>query len=105
MKIVPQIKINILGNKYGSSFKKLPRSLAEHAFLVILIFLFISLLIGAWVSYKYIFLIKQAELQMKEGFFQIKEDAYQGVIFKLDEWESSFRNANSKEFSDPFKVD
>ena len=105
MKTVPQIKINIPSNKYGNSLKKLPRNLAEHAFLVILILFLVSLLIGAWIFYRYIFLINKAEIQAREGSFQIKEDVYQRVISKLDERENIFKNANSKEFLDPFKVD
>ncbi|MDP2967333.1 MAG: hypothetical protein Q8N87_02900 [bacterium] len=96
---IPKIKFN----KIKIFFKKLPRILGEKAFLTFLFLLFISLILGGIIFYKYSILAEKAEPRIIEKPLQFKEKVYQKV---LDEWEARekrFKETELKEYPDPFR--
>ena len=99
MKIVNLIKIN----KVKKVFGKLPRILGERAFLVSLILIFLALILGGFIFYKYNILAQKTEPQIIEKPFQFKESLYQKI---LEEWQGhqrKFDEAELKEYPDLFQ--
>lgn len=88
--------------KIGSFFKKLPRVLGENSFLTFLGLLFVSLVLGALVFYKFSFLVGKEKLEITEESLRFQEKTYQAV---LDEWQKRderLSEINLKLYSDPF---
>ncbi|RLC35056.1 MAG: hypothetical protein DRZ76_01190 [Candidatus Nealsonbacteria bacterium] len=75
---------------------------AEHAFWVFLILVFLALLLGGYMFYKYYILAKRVEPEIKEASLQFKEDLYQTILSEWQEREIRFREAETKEYPDPF---
>lgn len=83
--------------------KKIPKTLAEHLFLVFFGFLIIDLIIGSFVFYKYYLLIENSEVNISEKVLKFEENTYQEV---LDQWqtrEENLKSINSKEYFNPFQ--
>lgn len=77
--------------------------LAEHLFLTFLILIFISLLFGSAVFYKYYFLPKKIEPALSQEAIKFQENVYSRII---QEWQSRgerFEAAKTKKYPDPFK--
>lgn len=88
--------------KIGSFFKKLPRVLGENSFLTFLGLLFVSLVLGALVFYKFSFLVGKEKPEITEGSFRFQEKTYQAV---LDEWQKRdqrLSEINLKLYPNPF---
>ena len=89
--------------KIGSFFKKLPRVLGENSFLTFLGLLFVSLILGALVFYKFSFLVGKEKPEITGGSLRFQEKTYQAV---LDEWQKRDKRLseiNLKVYPDPFK--
>ena len=93
-----KIKISQLKEKVG----KLPRILAEKAFLTFLGFLFFVLIFSALLYYKYIFLVERANPEILDKPLQFNESAFQEVSSKLQERAKNFQAAGSKNYPDLF---
>ena len=52
--------------------------------------------------YKYYILAKRVEPEIKEASLQFKEDLYQTILSEWQEREIRFREAETKEYPDPF---
>jgi len=89
--------------KIKDFLKKLPRNLAEHSFSTILELFFLSLIFGSFVFYNYIFLVKKTEPQIIKKPLQFEEKIYQKVLTEWEERERNFKEADFKEYPDPFK--
>ncbi len=88
--------------KIGSFFKKLPRVLGENSFLTFLGLLFVSLVLGALVFYKFSFSVGKEKPEITEASFRFQEKTYQAV---LDEWQKRdqrLSEINLKLYPDPF---
>ncbi|MCJ7786674.1 hypothetical protein MUP06_00460 [Patescibacteria group bacterium] len=98
---IPKIKFN----KIKIFFKKLPRILGEKAFLAFLFLLFISLILGGIIFYKYSILAEKAEPRIIEKPLQFKEKVYQEILNEWEAREKRFKETELKEYPDPFRID
>jgi len=78
------------------------RWVSEHAFWACLILIFLALLLGGFMFYKYYILIKRAEPEIKEVPLQFKEDLYQNILSEWQERGERFESADFKEYPDLF---
>lgn len=90
-------------NKIKAFFKKLPRVLGEHAFLSFLGLLFLSLLFGLFLFYKYDILVKNEKIDVVIKHSEFKEDSFQRILSAWEEREKKFREAELKEYPNPFQ--
>jgi len=92
-----------LAGKIKIFFKKLPRILGEKAFLTFLFLLFISLILGGIIFYKYSILAEKAELRTIEEPLQFEEKIYQKILNEWGTREKIFKEAELKEYPDLFR--
>lgn len=86
-----------------NNLSKFARALAEHAFLFFLALIFIGLIMGGFLFYRYSFLAEKAEPEITQEPVQFKENLYQKI---LEEWqvkEEKFEEAESKQYFNPFQ--
>lgn len=93
-----KIKISQLKEKVG----KLPRILAEKAFLTFLGLLFLVLILSALLYYKYIFSVERAKPEILDKPLQLNESAFQDVSNKLQDRAKEFQEAGFKNYPDLF---
>ena len=96
---IPKIKFN----KIKIFFKKLPRILGENAFLTFLFLLFISLILGGIIFYKYSILAEKAEPRIIEKPLQFEEKIYRKILNEWDAREKRFKETELKEYPGPFR--
>jgi len=89
--------------KIISFFKKLPRALAEKAFLVFLLLFFFGLIIGSIIFYKYNVLTKKVATQATKEQIKFNSQDYQEVLNIWQNQESLFNQADAKEYPNPFE--
>jgi hypothetical protein len=89
--------------KIKSFLKKLPRILGEEVFLTFLGLLIFSLVLGALTFYKYNLLAKKIEPQITERPLKFKEKTYEDVLKIWQEREERFKEADLKEYPNPFR--
>lgn len=76
---------------------------ASHLFFALLFLIFLSLILGASVFYKYSILSQKIEPESVVGAIKFRTDIYQKI---LDEWqnrEEEFKAAKTRQYPDPFK--
>lgn len=76
--------------------------IVKHDFLAYLFILFLSLIFGVFLIYKYSILAQRTELGEIDQTFLIKEKTYQEVLEIWQVQEIKFREADFKECLDPF---
>lgn len=81
---------------------KLPRILGEKAFLTFLGLLIIFLIFGAFLFYKYIFLVERIQPEAVDSYLQFDENLFQKISKKFNERERNFKITETKEYPDPF---
>jgi len=90
-------------NKIKEFLLKICTLAAERLFLSSLVLMFISLLFGLAIFYKYNILPQKLEPELETEVIKFQEDIYQKI---LETWESrgeKFEEARTKEYTDPFK--
>ncbi len=87
----------------GDFLKRLPRRLAERAFLTFLGLLVFSLLIGGAVFYKYGYLAKRTRATIVKRPMKFKELSYKNILKIWQKREEKFKKADLKEYPNPFK--
>lgn len=97
----PKIKFK----KIKDFLKNLPHTLGARAFLTFLGLLFLSLIFGGFVFYKYSILIEKETPQIitPEELNQFNKKTYEEVVKIWQEKEKRFESSESKEYPDPFK--
>lgn len=70
--------------------------------MTILALFLLSLVLGGFIYYKYVFLVKNKEPQITEKSFQFDEKTYQKVLDEGQAREKRFQEADSKKYPDPF---
>ncbi|MDI6591775.1 MAG: hypothetical protein QME61_02485 [Patescibacteria group bacterium] len=83
---------------------KLPKTLAESTFLTILIFLFLALVFGGLIFYKYSFLVEKKKPEVFEKAIYFNEKAFQEVLNIWEEREKKFKQTELKEYPDLFRT-
>ena len=81
----------------------IPRFAAEHLFLVSLVLIFISSLLGLAAFYKYYVLLQKVEPELRIEPVKFQEAAYQKIV---EEWQNrgeEFDQALTKEYPDILK--
>ncbi len=81
---------------------KFPWFVAEHAFLTCLFLFLLTLVLGCFLVYKYIILVRQTEPEEINQSFLLKEDAYNEVLKVWKKEEQKFKEADFEEFLNPF---
>lgn len=89
--------------KLKNNFGKIPRALAEWAFLAFLISVFIALIFGLFLFYKYSVLAQKAEPEVEVKPVQFKEVLYQKILAEWQARTERFEAAELKEYPDPFR--
>ncbi len=82
--------------------KKLPKNLAEKAFLTFLKLFCISLIFGSFIFYQYVILGQKIEPQVTEKPIQFKEKTYESVLRFWQVREETIKEIDSKSYSNPF---
>ena len=83
--------------------KKIPRVIAENAFLSLLAVLLLAFLLGGFIFYKYSILTKRVKPEVSEKSFQFDKDSYRYILRTWQEREKRFQEADSKEYTNPFQ--
>lgn len=97
--MLKQIKLS----KIKEFFGKLPRILGERAFLTSLLFIFLALILGGIIFYKYSILAQKVEPQIIEKPLQFKENLYQKVLEKWENRQKKFEETELREYPNPFQ--
>lgn len=90
-------------NKIKIFFKKLPRLIAERAFLSYLILFLISLISGGFILYQYNILANKKEVKILENHLQFDEKTYKDVLNIWQERERKFKESGTKKYFDIFQ--
>lgn len=85
--------------------KRLFLILAEKAFLTFLGLLFIALISGAIIYYRYNTLVETAEIQITKEPLQFEDKTYQKILKIWQERERKFKEADLKEYPSPLESD
>jgi len=94
-----RIKTKKIKNKLG----KMILFIARHDFLICLFLIFLSLVFGFFLIYRYAILEQKVKPEVSVQNFQIKMDTYQEILDIWQKQEKISNEANSKEYSNPFK--
>ena len=90
-------------SKIKDFFNRLPRFLAQKAFLAFLFLFFLGSVFGLIIFYKYIFLTEKAEIEILEAPLEFREKTYQTILKIWQEKEEKFREADFKQYPDLFR--
>ncbi len=98
------IKANIKNNikRLKKLLTKIPIILTKSISSTCFFIFFITLIIGAFLYYKYDFLLQKTEFD-NSNIFQLKEKIYQEISAIWQEEKNQFEETNLKEYPDPFK--
>ncbi len=88
--------------KIKIAFIKLLKVLANYAFLTFLVLLFLSLIFGMILWYKYESLAQKEKPEVQIVPLQFKEDVFERVLKAAEEREKRFKESEFKEYPNPF---
>lgn len=94
-------KFKIFNIKPGK-IKKIPWFLGLNAFWIILFLIFIELVAGAFLFYKYAFLAVRYEPKIIDSDFKFKSNIYQSVLKEWQEKNQKFEEEKTEQYSNPF---
>jgi cell division protein FtsL len=95
-------KVKLTKNK--EFFRKLPRVLAERFFLTFLILIFIALILGGLVFYKYSILVEQKKVEISEKQISFKEKEFQEILKIWEDNQKRLEEAGLKTHPDLFRT-
>lgn len=87
--------------KIKKFLRKIINTLAGNPFLAFLSAIFLALIFGVIVFYKYDILNNKTEIETPEASLKLQEKSYQGILESWRQRESKFNEANSKIYSNP----
>lgn len=90
-------------SKIKGFFKKLPRILAEYSFLTVLSLIFLALILGGIIFYKYNVLIEKTQPEIFEKPLHFDEKTYQAVLRVWQERQKRFEETEIKIYPDLFR--
>lgn len=97
-----KIGFKIETKKTVDFFKKIPRTIGEHFFLSFVFAALLAFLIGALIFYRFVFLTKNAALNILERPVFFNEDVYKKVLEEISNREKIIQELDSKQYSNPF---
>lgn len=77
--------------------------IGREAFLFILIFILLEIIIGELLFYNYVSSIEKISPQISSSVFEFKQEAYQSILKEWQERELIWKNISAKNYPDPFK--
>lgn len=101
MRLIKRRKIKF--DKIKGFFRRVPRFLGEHAFLGSLLLIFLALIFGTIVFYKYSILAGQRKIEISEKPLYFDEKIFEDILKILDERERKLEEAGIKKHPDLFK--
>ena len=90
-------------NTIKEFFKGLPKKMAEHNFLAFLGLLFISLIIGGIILYKYDITARRKEIKVGAKPLRFQKKKFENVLKIIKEREENFKEADFKKWENPFQ--
>ena len=96
-------KYKLKTDKIKKFLGKLVLIVARHFLLDCLVVFLLVVALGGFFYYKYNILIQRAELESLEEPFLLEKNNYQDVINFWQENEKKFKEADSREYINPFK--
>jgi hypothetical protein len=78
--------------------------LVKHFVFTSLFLLFIAALLSFLIFYKYTFLNKRIEIEVSDKKSIFKEELYEKILKILEERDKKFKEADNKEYINPFKI-
>jgi hypothetical protein len=95
-KILQRIKIGL------ASTKKILWVVGRHAFLAVLILIFLNVILGGFLFYKYIYLAEKESMAVDTPAFQFDENSYQKVLIQWESRDKNLQEFLQKNYSNPF---
>jgi len=92
-------------HKIKNFLKKLPIIIGENAFLISLLFILLSLILGGLVLYNYIRLTQKVEIQIIKEPVKFQFQTYEEVLKIWQEREEKSKEVDLKQYPDLFRVD
>ena len=84
--------------------KKLPRTLGKNVFIFFLVIVFLELILGGFLFYKYSILAEKTKIEIIEETIQFEEEIFQGVLDEWIEQRKSFNETEIKKYPNPFQA-
>lgn len=94
--------MKIYFKKLKNSAKNFPKALADKSFLSSIILIFLALVVGAILFYKYDVLVEKQEAQSSQTSLRIQQANYSFVMSEWQERQEKFDAADFKNWPDPF---
>jgi hypothetical protein len=82
--------------------KKIPWFLGAHAFLIILLLILVDMAFGAYLFYKYIYIIENQAPEMISGQVIFDEKNYQFILEQWKKREENFNKIEEENIKNPF---
>jgi len=90
-------------NTIKEFFKELPPKMAEHSFLSFLALLFVSLIIGGIVLYKYDITSRKKEIKIEGKLIKLHKKRMENVLESIEQREKNFQEVDFKMWQNPFQ--
>jgi len=90
-------------NTIKEFFKELPPKMAEHSFLSFLALLFVSLIIGGIVLYKYDIATREKEVKIEGRLIKLHKKKMGNVLESIEQREKNFQEVDFKTWQNPFQ--
>mgnify|MGYP001577205517 CR=1 FL=1 len=94
-------KLNISDIGMGK-IKKIPWILGSNAFSIILIFILLDLILGEFLLYKYVIIVKREGPEIVQSTLKFEYNIYQKVLEEWQTRERKFEDFTVKIYSNPF---
>ncbi len=92
---------NLFGIKV-EGIKNIPWVLASHAFLIIIFFIFLYLLVGVYLFYTYGILVEGEAPKIVDNTIEFNYSAYEGVLRAWEAKDQSFQESVNGIYPNPF---
>ena len=90
--------------KLKKKTEKFLKTLTEHVFGSFMVLVFIFLILGGIIFYRYSFLIEKMEPVSSQAFVQYEENVFREVSNQWLEREEKFKQAETKQYPDLFNL-
>jgi len=90
-------------NTIKEFFKELPPKMAEHSFLSFLALLFVSLIIGGIVLYKYDITSRKKEIKIEGRLIKLHKKRMENVLESIEQREKNFQEVDFKMWQNSFQ--
>ncbi len=90
-------------NTIKDFLKQLPPKMAEHSFLSFTALLFISLIIGAVMLYKYDITSRKKEIKIEGRLIKLHKKKMENVLESIEQREKNFQEVDFKMWQNPFQ--